>query len=131
MLKSLKRFIRYSTVGVSSLSIDLALLYLFTDIFGMHYAISTAYAFAIATSVQYMFVRQYVFSKTEVKVMSAYFRFGLVMILGLLLVTWLMVFSVETLHWNYLLARIVVAATVGIWNYILNLWWSFESAGKD
>jgi putative flippase GtrA len=127
--KALFRFLKYSVIGFTTFLLDLLLLYFFTEILQINYLVSTALAFIIAVSINYHYSRKFVFSKTKRGVGQGYYIFLTIAGLGLLLVVLLMALFVEVLNFNYVLARIIIAGMVGIYNYLINLFFNFKVAG--
>jgi len=130
MQKGLVRFLKYSSVGVSTFLFDLFLLYLLIDHVKLYYPIATAAAFGIAVSINYVLSRHFVFKGTLRSAHAGYGIFILIASAGLFAVTGLMVVFVEVLHMNYIPSRIIIAAMVGMWNYLMNLYVNFKVAGK-
>jgi putative flippase GtrA len=130
MNKSLIRFLKYTSVGVSTFLFDLFLLYLLTDSFKIHYALATPLAFGIAVSINYFLSRRFVFKGTLRSVHAGYGVFLAIAGTGMAAVTGLMVVFVEVLHMEYLPARVIIAGIVGVWNYLMNLYVNFKVAGK-
>jgi putative flippase GtrA len=128
-MRALKRFFKYALVGGSTFALDLLLLFLFTHVFGWHYLFATGIAFLTAVSINYLLSRRFVFKGTLRSVHAGYVGFLSIAALGLLWVTGLMFVCVEYLGWGYLPARVAVAAVVGIWNYLLNLYVNFKVVG--
>ncbi len=130
MNNSILRFLKYFAVGFSTFLIDLALLYLLTDVFLLNYLLSAGLAFLTAISINYYFSRKIVFKKTEIDFSKGYYGFIIIAGIGLLFVIFLMAVFVEIFNWNYLISRILTAGVVGIWNYLINLFINFKVAGK-
>jgi len=130
MNKGLIRFLKYSSVGVSTFLFDLFLLYFFIDYLKIYYVYATAAAFGIAVSINYVLSRRFVFHGTLRSAHAGYGIFILIALVGLGAVTGLMVFFVEVLHMNYFPSRIIIAGMVGMWNYLMNLYVNFKVAGK-
>src|SRR5262245_47071048 len=128
--KALLRLSRYSVVGVSTFLFDLLLLYVLTDFLLWNYLVSAATAFTIAVTVNYVLSRHYVFKGTLRSVGSGYAAFLAIAGAGLATITVLMALFVEVFHWNYLWSRVFIAAIVGMWNYLMNLYVNFKVAGK-
>lgn len=126
----LRRFLRYSAVGVGTFGLDLALLYIATSIVGIPYYISTPGAFLIAVSVNYAISRRHVFAKTERTWHHGFAYFGSVAIVGAMATTSLVTSLVSLFGLYYLTARIIVAGLVGMGNYLFNLFFNFKVAGK-
>ena len=130
VLKSgVKRFLRYAVVGASTLTFDLALLYVATSLIGIPYYISTPVSFLIAVSINYFISRKHVFVGTERAVHHGYAYFIGFALLGALVTTSLVAALVTFAHLYYLLARVLVAGVVGMANYLFNLYLNFKVAG--
>jgi putative flippase GtrA len=127
--KSVSRFLRYTTIGVGTLLIDLALLYLATTYLHIPYYIATGLSFLIAVSINYSLSRAHIFRGTERSWHRGYLYFALIGIGGALLTTALVVLLVSTFGLYYIFARILVAGIVGIVNYLSNLYFTFKVAG--
>ncbi len=127
--KSLIRFIKYSSIGGSTFALDLFLLYLFTDYFGINYLISAGFAFAVSITIHYYFSRKIVFPCSMRPVGQAYFIFVAIAVSGLFLVVAFMAILVENFNFEPITARLAVAGFVGIYNYLLNLFFNFKVAG--
>lgn len=127
----MKRFFKYSFVGVSTFLLDLFLLFLFTDFFDIHYLVSVAIAFSISVTVQYFISRHYVFKGTLRSVHEGYIIFLLIMGGGLALITFLMYVLVDVFLWHYLAARVITASFTGIINYLMNLYVNFRVSGRE
>ncbi len=130
MTPGIKRFLRYATVGVGTLLIDLGLLYLATTLFHIPYYISTAVSFFIAININYFVSRTHVFKGTERKIHHGYVYFLGIALCGALATTGLVVVLVTYLKFYFLFARILVAGIIGTANYLTNLYFNFKVAGK-
>jgi putative flippase GtrA len=130
MNKGVLRFLKYSSVGVSTFLFDLLLLYVLTDYLHIHYAVATPLAYAIAVSINYFISRRFVFKGTLRSVHTGYGVFLAIAGTGMGAVTGLMVVFVEVLHMPPLPARTIIAGMVGMWNYFMNLYVNFKVAGK-
>jgi putative flippase GtrA len=130
MTLGIKRFIRYAVVGVSTLLIDLGLLYIATAIFHIPYYLSTAFSFFIAININYFISRAHIFKKSERKIHHGYVYFLGIAVCGAIATTGLVVVLVTYLKLYFLIARVLVAGVVGIANYLINLYFNFKVAGK-
>lgn len=124
------RFLKYSSVGVSTFVLDLALLFFFTDVLGVYYVLSAGIAFSIAISINYVLSRTHVFSETTRALESGYVLFFLIAGAGLIAVLGLMYLAVDVLGFGYIISRIVIAGFVGFWTYGMNVYVNFNVAGK-
>lgn len=126
---SIRRFIRYASVGVSTFLFDLALLVAFTELLHIPYYIGTPIAFLIAVSINYAVSRTHVFRGTERSVHHGYLYFIGFALLGALAATAGTALLVTVLSIQYLVARVLVAGATGMANYLLNLHLNFKVAG--
>lgn len=129
-LKSLVRFLKYSTIGFFTFLLDLALLYFLSDIVLVNYVVAAGIAFVIAISVNHSLSRKHVFKGTVRTWKIGYVNFLLIALIGLLIVTGGMYVLVGLLGVNFLVARISIAIITGLWNYTVNLFANFKVAGK-
>ena len=120
------RFIKYTLVGFSTFVVDLFLIYFLTDILQINYLVSAGIAFVIAVTLNYHYSRKLVFHETTRELRQGYFNFLAIAILGLILIILLMALLVEVFSINYIIARILVACLVGIYNYLTNLLLNFK-----
>ena len=130
MPRGIVRFIRYSTVGVSTFLFDLLLLGIFIDILSINYLVATGVAFLCAVSVNYAISRVWVFRGTERTLGRGYIYFIQIALLGAGVTVGVMWFITTFTALHYMLARIAVAGVVGMWNYTMNLFVNFRVAGK-
>ncbi len=129
MNPSVKRFLRYSAVGVSTLAFDLLVLYIGTSLLSIPLSISTPLAFLIAVTLNYFISRRYVFKGTARAVHHGYVFFIIGAALGALVTTSGVLILVSYLHLYYLVARLIISGFIGIANYLFNLYLNFRVAG--
>jgi putative flippase GtrA len=130
MPPTIKRFIKYSSVGVSTFVFDLLLLYILTDFLDLHYITAAGAAFIVAISLNYFLSHKYVFKGSARTIQSGYINFLGIALIGLLLVMGGMYVMVSILGFNYIISRIGIAGLTGFWNYLINLFLNFNVAGK-
>ena len=121
---TLVRFLKYVIVGVSTFVFDLVLLCIFIDIFLWNYVIATGVAFTVAVSVNYLFSRRYVFKGTSRSFYAGYVAFMVIASIGIGIAMLGMALMVGTLHFHILDSRIIIAGVVGVWNYLINLYFN-------
>jgi putative flippase GtrA len=128
--RSITRFLKYASIGVSTFLLDLGMLYVFTEFLHVHYLIASGVAFVIAVSINFLFSRHFVFKGSERSMKAGYVIFLMIAGTGLLLVVGLMHVLVGILGFPVLVSRVGVAGVVGVWNYLMNLFVNFKVAGK-
>jgi len=129
-MKAIKRFLKYTTIGTSTFALDLGLLYLFNDYLNYNYLFSAGAAYLISVSINYYVARKIIFNKTKRRFSRGYYYFILITGIGLLFVVALMALLVEVFNLNPFISRILIAGVVGMWNYLMNLFFNFKLAGK-
>lgn len=128
--RRIERFGRYAIVGGGTLAFDLLLVYAATELFGISYLVSVPVCFLIAVSINYFISRRTVFKGTTRHIHHGYLYFILFAVAGSFAVTAGVAFLVSAFALHYLFARVLVAGVVGCANYLLNLFWNFQVAGK-
>jgi len=121
-----RRFTQYSTVGVSTFAFDLLLIYLFKAYLGMGDAAAVTLGFAIAITINFFCSYYWVYRGTERDRLSGYLIFVGLATLGLLVVLSGTILLVQLFAVNIYLARSIVAAVVGLANFLLNPFFNFK-----
>lgn len=129
MHPALKRFLRYLTVGVSTLTLDLLFLAFMTELLGVTYLVAVPIAFLTTATLNYALSRKHVFKGTTRGVHHGYAYFITLASLGATVTTLGTAFFVEYVGFYYLFARVFVAGFVGTANYLINLHYNFKVAG--
>lgn len=96
----------------------------------MPYPVATYTAFLIAVSINYTISRHFVFRGTERSVEMGYFNMLAAAAFGAFVTMSLTVGVVKLTGIEAMLARLPVAAMVGIGNYLFNLYINFRVAGR-
>lgn len=128
--RSIARFLKYMSVGVSTLSFDLLLLVVLTEWLHVPYYIATPGAFLVAVTINYLVSRRHVFTGTTRRLHTGYAYFIAFALMGASITTLGVALLVTYLGLYYLVARILVAGVVGIGTYLSNLFFNFKVAGK-
>lgn len=111
--------IRFLVVGGGTFFLEFILLYVFTEILGIYYLISSAMAFTIAVIVNYFLCIHWVFQgKTNTSVKSRIVFIGS-SIVGLGINQACMWFFVEFMAIYYLVAKVLSTGIVTAWNYVM------------
>lgn len=127
--RSIRRFIRYSSIGFGTFLIDLLLLWILIDGAGVPTLPATAGAFLLAVSINFFLSRKYVFRGSVRTVRRGYTYFISYAIAGMALTTLLMWLLTEFTDLHYVVVRVLIACIVGIGNYLANLYLNFRVVG--
>jgi putative flippase GtrA len=111
-------FARYTVVGGIAFAADFGVLFLLTRFAGVYYLISAAISFVLGLAVNYAFSRVWVFSHRTMSSATLEFTiFALIGVAGLGLNELGMWLLASKLGVQYLLAKIITAVFVYIWNF--------------
>ena len=112
------QFARYTVVGGVAFAVDFGFLFLLTHFGGVYYLISAAVSFVLGLAVNYALSRVWVFSQRTLSNATLEFTiFALIGVAGLGLNELGMWLLASRLGLEYLLAKMVTAAFVYVWNF--------------
>ncbi len=115
-----KIIIKFVISGGTAAFIDLSFLYCLTDCFGLWYLISSAIAFAVAFFVSFFLQKLWTFRDENMRrTPKQMFWYFLVAILNLILNAGGMYLLVDVFGVFYLLAQILMGATLGINSFFI------------
>ena len=126
---ALKRFLHYSLIGFGTFIFDLILLTALKELAHINPVWAAGGSFLVAVSINYLLSRRFVFVGATRGHKDGYSYFLLIAGVGLLLVTAGMYILVQVLGVYFILARVLIAALTGIWNYSMNLFFNFKVVG--
>ena len=120
-LRRYQRLLRYLVAGGGSAAVDFFFLYLFTDVAGIHYLLSSVFAFLIAFVVSFILQKFWTFQdhSTDRVHMQAVAYF-VVAGLNLLLNTLLMYLFVDKLHVWYLFAQFISSGLIACESFFIS-----------
>lgn len=120
-LRKRARFFRYLAAGGTAALVDFGLLYLFTDIFGVHYLFSAIAAFVVAFFVSFFLQKFWTFQDDSVdKVHTQVAVYFMVAIVTLLLNTALMYIFVDWLHLWYMAAQFITSGLLACVTFFIS-----------
>ncbi len=115
----LKQLIKFGIVGVISTLLDYGLMVLFTEVFDVHYLLSSTLSYAISLVFNYLASMKYVFhSKEGMSRSKEFIIFTVLCLMGMglnQLVLWLIV---EQLGIDYRISKILATGVVMVWNFV-------------
>jgi putative flippase GtrA len=108
--------------------VDFAALALLTEIFGLHYLASAAFSFTIGLSVTYGLSVLWIFKHHRIKSRIAEFAaFGLIGVIGAVVMLAAMWFLTELVHLHYLISKIISSVLVFAVNFTMRKLLLFRS----
>lgn len=113
------QFFRYFFVGGLSFVVDAAVLFILNTWLDMHYMVATIFGFMVGLTVNYLLSIWFVFNGETKKTSKTaeFVVFAVISIGGLALTELLMWIGVDLLNMIVIVAKIIAAAIVLIWNY--------------
>ncbi len=128
IIKKLYRmqFIRYIIGGGSAALIDIFLLYICTDLFGIYYLYSQIIAFVISFLFAYFFQKFLTFRDHSDNHLTQWWKFLMFALLWLALNLWIMYVCVDYFHVYYMYSAVVAKWIVFFRNYSMNKWFNFS-----
>ena len=120
MLRSrLYEIARFVLVGGACFVLDYGLLYVLTEYVGLYYLLSAGISFSVSVFVNYWPCLACVFRGADAQTRRAKMLFFGSSIAGLGLNQLLMWLLVDCAHIYYMIAKLIAAGIVMVWNYVL------------
>jgi len=113
--------LKYTVLGICGTIADFGLTFVFTDIVGIFYLISSAMAYMVGITISYLLDQKYVYKYKFVKfsdLVNDYFSYVLIMLSSLVIILILMTVFVELLGMGYMLAKVIASLSVLIYKYV-------------
>lgn len=125
------RFIRYCIGGGFAFLVDLSLLYILTEYVRLWYLYSATLSFVVTAMVNYTIQKYWTFKNSERKIGQQFLSFLIIQVIGLLLNNLTLYIFVEFVGLWYMLAKILAAGLVLIWNYWAGKKFVFKADAVD
>lgn len=119
------KFVKFGIVGFSGVLVDFGFTYMSKEWLKIQKYVANAIGFTIAASSNYFLNRWWTFHSQNPQIAEEYGRFLFISLIGLginTLVLWLLV---SRGRYNFYLAKLFAIAVVTIWNFIINLNYTF------
>ena len=129
--ESSKQFIKFSIIGALNTIINLAVLYVCTDIFGIYYLISAVIAFIFAVTNSFVLNKTWTFKeKINQDASSKYVKFFIISIIALAVNLIILYVLVESFEVYYIIAQLIGIISNLIINFFGNKLWTFKKYAK-
>ncbi|MFA6950095.1 MAG: GtrA family protein [Lentimicrobiaceae bacterium] len=123
------KFIKFGVVGFSGVFVDFAITYLCKEKLKIQKYISNALGFTFAATSNYLLNRIWTFQSHNPEIATEYGRFLAISLIGLLINTCVIYLLVSKSKINFYLAKLVAIFIVTIWNFVVNLNFTFIYQG--
>ena len=117
---------RNTVVGTAVFAIDLLLLWILVEDFGMDKLMAAAIGFLVASSLHYVAGRSWIFRGTTRHVVSGYFYFLISAGVGLVITILMFAAFIRWTTIDYLVARVIVSLFAGLATFLLNAVFNFR-----
>jgi len=117
LIKNNSRFVHYCLGGGLAFLVDLSLLYIFTEYLHLWYIWSATLSFLITAVVNYTIQKYWTFKNDSRQIFRQLTIFIIIQVIGLILNNVLLYCLVEFVGLWYILAKIIAAGLVLIWNF--------------
>lgn len=126
----LTRFFKYCLVGGSGILVNEGMLWLLHEFTGLPLALSSAIAIELAIISNYTINNFFTFPDRSAPGVGAFFRrlakFNTVSLVGLGINMGILLLFTNVFHFYYLLSNLVGIAVAMMWNYLVNLGWTWR-----
>lgn len=119
------KFLKFGVVGFSGVFIDFGFTYLCKEKLKIQKYIANSIGFTIAASSNYYLNRIWTFHSHNPEIAVEYGRFLGIAIIGLLINTLVIYLLVSKTKTNFYFAKLVAIFIVTIWNFFINLNYTF------
>jgi putative flippase GtrA len=119
------KFLKFGVVGASGVVIDFGFTFLGKEILKIQKYIANAIGFTIAATCNYFLNRWWTFHSNNPDIGIEYTRFLFISIIGLGINTAVIWLLVSKKNLNFYFSKLLAIAIVTIWNFILNLIYTF------
>jgi len=126
----LLRFGKFYLVGLSGDGVNLGLLWLLTEGFGLHYMLSAIIGIEASVITNYTLKNYITFANRKVKgsipFTSRFVRFNITSLAGITINVGALFFFTEVFGVFYILSSLIGIAMFMTWNYLVNNWWTWR-----
>lgn len=119
-------FVRYNLFAGCSTLLDLVLLYILTEFFGVWYTYSITIGYIAGVSTNYILNKYLNFRNLSRKIVLQFGLFVTIALIGLLFNQIIIYILVEFIGVWYMFAKIIAVLLVMLWNFSRHKKWTFE-----
>ena len=119
------KFVKFGVVGLSGVFVDFGFTYIFKEKLKVQKYVANAIGFTIAASTNYYLKRIWTFHSNNPEIALEYGKFLLISLIGLVINTIVLWLLVSKVKFNFYFAKLLAIGVVTIWNFIINLNYTF------
>jgi putative flippase GtrA len=126
----LKKPLGYAGSAFFTFLLDLAMLWTFVDVLGIHYLPAAAISFLIGETANYTINRKWVFHHSKLSFKKGWITFLIIAGIGVIITLLLLAILVEKFGLHYLTSRVAIGFLTFVWNYSMNTHITFQKRKK-
>lgn len=127
--KLTKEFFKFALVGLAGTIINLAILYLLTELFGIYYIVSAIFGFIVAVTSNFILNKIWTFNEDiRENAFSKYGKFFIVSIIGLIVNLIFLYIFTEYFGIYYLISQVLAIGLALFVNFFGNKIWTFKNS---
>lgn len=123
------KFVKFGVVGVSGVVVDFGFTYVCKEWLKIQKYVANAIGFTIAASSNYFLNRIWTFHSSNPQIAVEYGQFLFVSLIGLAINTLVLWLLVSRAKFNFYFAKLFAIGVVTIWNFVVNLNYTFAIVG--
>ncbi len=130
--KTTIQFLKFAIVGVINTLVNLIVLYLLTEFFGIYYMVSAVFAFLVAVTNSFILNKIWTFNENiSENIFNRYIKFFAVSTFALLINLMILYLFTEFLRIYYMASQIIAIA-LSLWiNFFFNKLWTFKRYNSE
>ncbi|MDR1339779.1 MAG: GtrA family protein [Prevotellaceae bacterium] len=121
------KFLKFCAVGFSGMLIDFGITWLIKEKLKFNKYIANSCGFILAASSNYMLNRIWTFESHRPQIVTEYFSFIGVSVVGLILNNLIVFILSDRLKWNFYVSKVVAIGVVILWNFGMNFIFTFRN----
>jgi putative flippase GtrA len=123
----MNQFFKFAAVGAASTLSTYTVLITLVEVFSVSAVTGSLVGYIAGAAVNYVLNRRYTFS-SNMQHRLAVPRFALIIVVGFVLNTAIMYYTVSSTSIHYILAQLAAVAVVLVWSYSANRLWTFKQS---
>lgn len=126
-MELIKKILKFGVVGIAGIFIDFGSTFIAKEIIFLNPYVSNSIGFCIAASFNYLLNRKWTFRDKNPQVLSQFFQFFGISIVGLILNNLLILLFQEYLSIPFYVSKFIAIGVVFFWNYFANAKITFKN----
>ena len=116
----LQKFIKFCVVGFSGMVIDFGTTWILKEKARVNRYVANSTGFILAATSNYILNRFWTFQSENKHIITEYFSFILISLVGLLINNLLIFLFSDRMKFNFYLAKLIAIGVVTCWNFVMN-----------